>query len=268
MESSEEDKELLQTKLVNLTGEAPDGTPMKDYFRRLQDEGEIPMMIAINSHVEVINPDREAEFQTITTGHLMKYRPTDIVDSPYGRTWQAKVRTENVMLPPGEDSTLGITSPGYTFVVCEGRSREAYKDRKTNKWIDVSPMCASYHNRMAPEVPLDSPFYYPRWTQTPANDLRPPSLATGTEGAVIENIGVYYWNHADHFSQDQYLTNDYLAQFMGGTSGSPTLEKKFHDFKEVCNPIISTEAGEYYRVFECSTCKGMYDMGMQLTLAR
>ena len=266
LESSEEDKELLQTKLVNLNGEAPDGTPMKDYFRRLQDEGEIPMMIAINSHVEVINPDREAEFQTITTGHLMKYRPTDIVDSPYGRTWQAKVRTENVMLPPGEDSTLGITSPGYTFVVCEGRSREAYKDRKTNKWIDVSPMCASYHNRMAPEAPLDNPFYYPRWTQTPANDLRPPQKPA-TEGTVIENIGVYYWNHADHFSQDQYLTNDYLAQFMGGTSGSPTLEKKFHDFKEVCNPIISTEAGEYYRVFECSTCKGMYDMGMKLTLA-
>ncbi len=265
LESSEEDKELLQTRLVNLNGNAPDGTKMKDYFRKLQDEGEIPMIIAINSHVEVINPDREAEFQTITSGHLLKYRPTDVIDSPYGRTWQMQVRTENIMLPPGEDSTLGITSPGFTFVVCEGRSREAFKDRRTNKWIDVSPMCASYHNRMAPDAPLDEPFYYPRWTQTPEYDLRPPQKPA-TEGTMITNIGVYYWNHADHFSQDQYQTNDYLAQFMGGTAGTPTLEKRFHNFKEACNAIINTDAGEYYRVFECSTCKEKYDLGMQLQI--
>jgi hypothetical protein len=267
LESSEEDKEILPTKLVNLNGISPDGTDMASYLRDLQTAGEVPQKITINSYVEIVNPDRDAEFQTITTGDLLKYRPMDEVTSLYGRPWSMQVRTENVLLPPGEDSTLGITSPGFTFVVCEGRSREAYKDRRTNKWVDVSPPCVSFHNRLAPDVPLDAPFYYPRWTQTPENDLRPPRSSLDPEGTIIDNDGLYYWNHADHFAQDQYVVNDFLHQFMGGTSGVPALERKYHHFEECAEPLLNPSEGEYYRIFECNTCKDKYDIGMQLQIA-
>ena len=263
VEVKEDSRELLTTSLVNLDGDAPDGSgTMKDYWRKLQNDAEVPQKVVVGTKVQVINPDRKAEFQTITTGDLMKYRPTDAIENPYGRNWEAQVRTENVLLPPGEDSLLGITAPGFTFVVCEGRSREAYKNKR-NRWVDVSPECVSYHNRMAPEVPLDEPFYYPRWTQTPATDLRPPKKGE-REGYVIDNDGDYYWNHTTHFSQDQIVINDYLAQFMGGTGGEPALEKRFHDFGFACDPIIQTDKGVYYNIYECQTCKDKYDIARQM----
>ena len=168
------DETWLQTKLINLDGDAPDGTPMKDYFQNLQNEEEIPQYLSVGSYIQVVSPDRDEEFQTITSYDLLKYRPTDAITSIYGRKWETQVRTENIALPPGEDSYLGVTSPGYTFVVCEGRSRAAYIDKKSKEWIDVSPECSSYHNRLAPEVPLDKIFNYPRWSQTPVKDIRPP----------------------------------------------------------------------------------------------
>ena len=64
---------------------------------------------------------------------MLKYREGDAHTELYGRKWEAQVRTENIALPPGEDSMLGVTSPGYTFVVCEGRSRTAYMDKATKK---------------------------------------------------------------------------------------------------------------------------------------
>jgi hypothetical protein len=264
VEVKEDSRELLTTKLVNLDGDAPDGSgTMKNYWKRLQTESEVPLKIVVGSRVEVINVDRDAEFQTITTGDLLKYRPGDLEDNPIGRQWEAKVRTENVLLPPGEDSVLGITGPGFTFVVCEGRSREGYRDKRSNTWVDVSPECISYHNREDPANPLKDPIYYPRWTQTPANDLRPPARGT-SEGTTVANDGDYYWNHTTHFSQDQYVINDYLSQFMGGSASEPTLEKRFHDFGYACDPIIQVDKGVYYNVYECATCKKKYDIGREL----
>lgn len=267
VEAKEDSTEKMTVKFANLDGDAPDGSgTMKDYWLNLQDESEVPLKVVVGSFVEVALPiDRESEFQTISTGDLLKYRPGDLEINPYGRNWQAQVRTENLTLPPSEDSDLGITAPGFTFVVCEGRSREAYRDKKTNLWVDVSPQCVSYHNRMEPSAPLDEPFYYPRWTQTPTTDLRPPKKGE-TVGYVIENDGDYYWNHTTHFAQDQYVINDYLSQFMGNTGGEPALEKRYHDFNFACDPIIKSDEGIYISVFECKTCRSKYDIAMEMKL--
>ena len=40
------------------------------------------------------------------------------------------------------------TAPGYTFDVCEGRSRKAYYNNDIEKWIDDSPPCYSFINNL------------------------------------------------------------------------------------------------------------------------
>jgi len=257
-----QDDEWLQTKLLNLDGLAPDGTDMKDYFIGLQNDGEIPQHLSVGSTLQVISPNRDNEFQTITSYDLLKYRPGDAKTELYGRRWTAQVRTENVALPLGADSYLGITSPGYTFIVCEGRSRAAYLDKPTKRWVDFSPQCASYHNRLAPEVPLDNIFYYPRWTQTPDTDIRPPTQGNIT-GGILDINGSYYWNSTNHFTQDQFKVDNFLAGFMGtGANGSPCLEKKFHDFKTLEEPMFHDDS--MVLIFECKTCMQTWELGADL----
>jgi hypothetical protein len=259
------DETWLQTKLINLDGDAPDGTPMKDYFQNLQNEEEIPQYISVGSSIQVVSPDRDAEFQTITSYDLLKYRPRDAITDLYGRRWETQVRTENIALPPSEDSYLGVTSPGYTFVVCEGRSRAAYMDKTTREWIDVSPECSSYHNRLAPEVPLDRIFNYPRWSQTPVKDIRPPKPGKIT-GEILGIDGTYYWNSTDHFTQDQIQVDNFLRGFMGsGAKGEPCLEKKFHDFKVFEEPLFHDNS--MVLIFECKTCKETWELGADLEAA-
>jgi len=252
----------LPTKLVNLNGEAPDGTKMKEYWKNLQNQKEVPQKIMVGSQVQVIDPDSTKEFQTITTGDLLKYRPTDEITSLYGREWEAEVRTENIMIPPGNDSVYGVTTPGFSFVICEGRSREAYRSL-TNKWIDASTECRSYHDRSNPNTPFKTPISYPRWTQTPESDIRPP-LKGETEGRIISADGTYYWNHTNHFAQDQFIVNDYLSQFLGGSGGVPTLMTKYHRFELNCDPLLDVMAGTYIEVYECHTCEKMWEIGRDL----
>ena len=259
------DEEWLQSKLVNLDGDSPDGTNMKDYFTNLQDEGEIPQHLRKGSIIQIVKPNRDADFQTITSYDLLKYRVGDARTELYGRKWEAQVRTDNIVLPPGEDSMYGVTSPGYTFVVCEGRSRTAYMDKRSKEWIDVSPECATYHNRLAPEVPLDNIFYYPRWTQTPEEDIRPPKPGKIT-GRILGPTGSYFWNGTNHFSQDQIKVDNYLAGFMGsGAGGVPCLEKKFHNFGTLDEPMFHDDS--MIIIFECKTCMETWELGADLEAA-
>jgi len=259
------DEEWLQTKLINLDGDAPDGTPMKDYFNTLQVEEEIPQKLRVGSYIQVISPNRDAEFQTITSYDLLKYRPSDAKTGLYGRKWEAQVRTDNIALPPGEDSYLGITSPGYTFVVCEGRSRAAYMDKTTKEWVDVSPQCSSYHNRLAPEVPFDSIFNYPRWSQTPIQDIRPPKPGKIT-GDILGINGSYFWNSTNHFTQDQIQVDNFLRGFMGsGAKGEPCLEKKIHEFNISGEPMFHDDS--MVLIFECNTCMKVWELGVDLEAA-
>ena len=256
------DEEWLQSHLINLSGLSPDGTPMSDYFKALQDAGEIPQHLAIGGTIQISSPNRDAEFQTITSYDLLRYRPGDAKTELYGRRWEAQVRTENVALPPGEDSLLGVTSPGYTFVVCEGRSRAAFEDKRTRRWVDFSPQCSSYHNRLAPDVPLDQIFYYPRWTQTPAEDIRPPPVGQVT-GEIYATDGSYFWNGTNHFSQDQIQVDNLLRGFMGsGAEGQPCMEKKFHVFDLESEPMFQDQS--MILVFECRTCKETWELGADL----
>ena len=251
-----DDDTKIPSKIMNLNGKTDAGTPLKDYWSELQSQGEVPDYIKVGSTVEIINYDETADEQTITSSNLMPYRPLDEIVSRYGRAWSAKLPNSSLVVPMAGDSTLGVTSTGYTFVITEGRSKEAYLDKRTNDWVDASGPCISYHNREDPPNPLTSSITYPRWDTTPETHIL-------NDGSVVED-GKYYWSHDNHFSQDFIVVNDYLSIYMKNTGGEQTLMSRYHDFFEVCEPLLNPESGSYTRIFECKTCHAMYDIGVKL----
>jgi len=247
----------IPSKIMNLNGKNEDGIKLKDYWSELQSQGEVPEYVGAGSLVEIINYDETADEQTITSSKLMPYRRMDEIVSRYGRAWSAKLPNSALVVPLAGDSTLGITSQGYTFVITEGRSKEAYIDKRTYQWVDASGPCISYHNRESPSNPLSNSITYPRWSVTPETHIL-------NDGGIIDEDGDYYWSHNNHFSQDFIVVNDYLSIYMRNTGGEQTLMSRYHDFFEVCEPRLDPDNGSYIRIFECKTCHTMYDIGIKL----
>lgn len=260
-EASEEletnDDTKTPSKIINLNGKNDAGIKLKDYWSELQSQGEVPMYVRVGSTIDIINYDETADEQTITSSNLMPYRPLDVIVSRYGRAWSATLPNSAIVVPIAGDSKLGITSPGYTFVITEGRSKEAYVDRRTHQWVDASGPCISYHNRQSPPNPLSDTIEYPRWTVTPETHIM-------NDGSITDEDGEYYWSHDNHFSQDFIVVNDYLSVYMKNTGGEKTLMSRYHDFFEVCEPRLDPDNGSYIRIFECKTCHAMYDIGVKL----
>ena len=57
------------------------------------------------------------------------------------------------------------TNKGFTFDICEGRSRKAYYHYQDSKWIDDSPPCSSYRKDGST---LTKSREYPRWSKIPS----------------------------------------------------------------------------------------------------
>ena len=244
--------------IQNLDGPSPDGSEtLASFWRKRQELEDVPRFIGIGGAIEIINPNPESDTQLITSVDLLKYRPLDERANPFGRVWQIEIPTTAVAMPMTEDSYLGVTSAGYTFVVTEGRSKEAFRHKRTNKWVDASGPCISYHDRTNPSKSFTSPITYPRWTQAPESHIE-------NTGIIMDEIGSYYWNHSNHFAQDFIKVNDYLALFMRNTEGEQTLMSRYHDFHEISEPLLQPDNGTYVRIFECKTCKAMYDIGVEL----
>jgi hypothetical protein len=252
---------LLESKLVNLKGVNRDGDNLKEQFESLQDKGEIPLSVRVNSRIQYLpnSITEDDDFVTITTPQLLKYRASDEVGDLPGRIWRFEVRKENIMLAPEDDSPLGESAPGYTYVVCEGRSRDCFKSRDGRRIIDMSSENFSYRDRNTGQ-PSDILRSYPRWTQTPEWDVRPDGIP-GDPSYVTSN-GDYLWNSDTHMAQDRYRTNTYLNTFMPKNDvGEPSLNPRYHRFRELPPPTVDVETSEVHIFYECQTCKEMWSIG-------
>jgi hypothetical protein len=134
------------------------------------------------------------------------------------------------------------TNTGFTFDVCEGRSRKAYYDFKISKWIDESPPCKSY--RKDGET-LTQSREYPRWSEIPAYS---PLAKPNTE--YNEYLGP---NPQTHFICDWMKANQVLAAFTAAPKTYHTVEK--------IGERIDEDMGLIFEVFECETCKGIVEAG-------
>lgn len=132
-------------------------------------------------------------------------------------------RLQNLMgLGPADQ----VTSQGYSFVVCEGRSRKAFYDADQEMWIDESPPCTGYGKT------------YPRW------NIADPLLAEPYLGP----------NPKSHMVQDFLKCSDNLMAF--SASGPPS----FHTIEAIGTRVIE-ELGRQVITYECRTCRGIVDKG-------
>lgn len=115
-------------------------------------------------------------------------------------------------------------SEGYSFVICEGRSRIAELDRDIKKWIDKSPKCKAEGKE------------YARWNTIP-NYADKDSDAT-------EYLGP---NPRSHFVQDFLKASDSIVSFI---THPPT----FHYVKGI-GKRTNEAAGIIIDILECKTCK-------------
>lgn len=255
---------VIDTKLLHLDGLTRDGENLKTAFETAQNAMEIPLSVRVKGLVQYIPTTMDDEFVTITTPQLLKYRPTDPIGDLPGRIWRFEVRKENILLQIEDDSPLGESGPGYTYVVTEGRSRQCFYNTK-DRLIDSSSQCASYRDR-ATGGPQASIRNYPRWTQTPAEDVRPDGIPGEPE--YIINNGPYYYDSNSHMAQDRYRTNEYLNTFMPkNEAGEPSLEPKYHSFRELPPPTHDVELNQVHIFYECNTCKEMWAIGTQMKKA-
>ena len=255
---------LIETQLLNLDGLTRDGDNLKKAFETAQNAMEIPRSVRVKGLVQYIPTTMDDEFVTITTPQLLKYRSTDPVGDLPGRIWRFEVRKENILLQQEDDSPLGESGPGYTYVVTEGRSRECFYNSK-DRLLDASSQCFSYRDRATGE-PQSTLRQYPRWTQTPAQDVRPDGIPGSPE--YITNNGKYVWNSNTHMAQDRYRINEYLNTFMPKNErGEPSLEPKYHSFRELPPPTHDVEVNQVHIFYECQTCKEMWTIGSEMKKA-
>ncbi len=252
---------FIQTVLVNLDGEDRLGEPIKKAFTKAQNAMEIPMSVRVNAVVQYLPKSEDGDFITITTPQLLKYRSFDTVGDLPGREWRFEVRKENLLMAPEDSSPLGETSPGYTYIVCEGRSRECFRS-KSGDMVDMSTPNVSYRNRETGTSENVSRTY-PRWTQTPEKDVRPEG-PPGDPYYITIN-GDYLWNSDTHMAQDRFKINTYMNTFMPrDAAGVPTLNPRYHSFRELPPPTMDVEVNEIHIFYECQTCKDMWTIGEEL----
>ena len=142
--------------------------------------------------------------------------------------------------------TDGESNQGYTFVVCEGRSREAYYDFSLAKWIDNSPPCYSYRDPTNGST-LKTKREYPRWTEIPSYS---PNALPNTDFLQYQGP-----NLDTHLVQDSVLakTNQALSVPMESAIN-------YHSVVKIADRI-DEEQGLIFEVYECRTCKGIVEAG-------
>ncbi len=131
------------------------------------------------------------------------------------------------------------TAPGYTFDVCEGRSRKADYDFDLELWIDDSPPCYSFIDRSNGKT-TNTKQQYARWSEIPEY----------AGGSGTEYLGP---------NPKVQLIQDWLKstkQITAASGNSP-----IYHYVHVIDTKIDVDLGTRLEVFECKTCKGIVEAG-------
>ena len=126
------------------------------------------------------------------------------------------------------------SAPGFTFLVAEGRSRKAYLDPNSLRWIDDSPACTSYRSQDGSL--LASPRTYARWNHVPRY-ADPNSTHKNYLGP----------NPQTHIIMDWVKSSNTLATVIeGGVT--------YHRISRIAQ-INDEMIGTTTEIWECETCK-------------
>jgi len=131
------------------------------------------------------------------------------------------------------------TAPGYTFDICEGRSRKAYYDTDENVWIDDSPLCYSFIDRSNGKT-IPTKQQYPRWSEVPKYAGGDGSTYLGPNPSV-------------------QLIQDWLKSTKQISVASR--QTPIYHYVHVIDTKIDKDLGTKMEVFECKTCKSIVESG-------
>ena len=140
----------------------------------------------------------------------------------------------------GADSVDGETNKGYTFVICEGRSRKAYYDTNESRWIDDSPPCKSYRDANDGST-MNAPREYPRWTEIPYWSPNSPE-----DSDASDYIGP---NVNTHLVQDWIRASDNLSIDLESSVN-------YHTVNEIGSKV-DEELAMVTNVYHCETCEAI-----------
>ncbi len=159
---------------------------------------------------------------------------------------------------------LGESGPNFTYAVCEGRSKAAFK--WNGKWVDASPPCKSF--RAQDGTTLKTARQYPRFNQYP--DWYWEAFESDewkyAKSALIQNRD-YEPEDPAGFELGDYLWMDELSHLiMDPLRYGPVMEQAvndvmtYHETKVIAQEI-DLDLGSKTAINECQTCKKAYALG-------
>jgi hypothetical protein len=218
-------------------------SPMADDYK---------ILLPLNFKETLLSIPIQAEITSVTSGTSACEN-----DVGLGVTMQIQLEQANEQLQEAQDkltarlkAIMGIgpadcqTNEGFTFDVCEGRSRHAVYDFYIDRWIDKSPKCTSYRDNNNGST-LKTPRTYPRWNKI-------PSYADPTS-TDEEYLGP---NPDSHIVIDWMRASDCLSEY----TSSP---RHYHFVKQI-GERIDEDVGQIMRVLQCDTCKSIVEAGSVL----
>ena len=182
--------------------------------------------------------------------------------------WRLKIQRSDLKF---FSTGLGESGPNFTYAVCEGRSRAAFK--WNGQWVDCSPPCKSY--RAQDGSNLKNPRTYPRFNQYPTwyvdvwndEDEDNYNKMSRMRSRYIQNSNYREPDPNGLLLGKNYEWMEELSHIiMDPTRFGPLLEGKveslqtFHTVKAIAEEL-DLNIGQRTIVNECQTCKAAYRAG-------
>jgi hypothetical protein len=159
---------------------------------------------------------------------------------------------------------LGESGPNFTYAVCEGRSKAAFK--WNGKWVDASPPCKSFRGQDGKT--LKTARQYPRFNQYP--DWYWEAFESDewewAKRKLLQNRS-YEPEDPSGFELGEYLWMDELSHLiMDPLRYGPIVEGAVNDLMtyhttKVIAQEIDLDLGTKTSINECQTCKKAYTLG-------
>lgn len=230
-----------------------DGFKTTDEFKEAKSEREIPLLFGKKplGYVVCIKEDKGDE--VVVSG----IEPAE--DGTVG--WTLTLNKKDLEF---FSTGLGESGPNFTYAVCEGRSKAAFK--WNGKWVDASPPCKSF--RAQDGTNLKKARQYPRFNQYP--DWYWEAFESDewkyAQNALIQNSN-YQPEDPAGFEVGEYLWMDELSHLiMDPIRYGPIMEQAVNDLQtyhatKVIAQEIDLDLGSKTSINECQTCKSAYTLG-------
>ena len=225
----------------------------EDDFEAAKDENKLPILFAKKPEGYIVCIKEDKGDSLIVSG----IEPAE--NGTVGWTLPMK-RSELDFFSTG----LGESGPGFTYAVCEGRSKAAFK--WNGKWVDASPPCKSF--RAQDGTTLRKARQYPRFNQYPdwyweafeSEEWR------GAQKRLVQN-SQFKPNDPAGFEMGDYLWMDELSHLiMDPLRYGPIMERAVNDLQtyhqiKIIAEEVDLDLGSKTIINECQTCKKAYGLG-------